>query len=390
MRYDDQDYIIDNREKNLASLNTRLASKGEPVSGLKDVLNRRPVALLRRMAMDCEIRGRSKMKKKDLVDALCTTIAEPEFILDVLSYIDQQQWDFIRSLIAENSYVTRRPDPGQYIDAYLNGIVAVFLKDGSFTFIIPDEIYAIIKTFSKKKLSRRRNRINKIDQLLSASVNLYGLVTYSDFIDIYYHYAPKKHASEDQVFDDIARLCCYREDYSMNAHYIYHPYFDDIIINSQDHYYQAAQTHKRYLPDLKDFLPYSDPLYYEQNVNVKAFNAFLCSESLLEPDEADFITFEVVMLCRVGWRFQEIIDEVMDMIPSFDPENEASFEFFEQLAQLIVQINNSSRMWLDNGHSPNELSKNRRGRFQNFTLLEGGSPNGSGDTAPPKLHLVDG
>jgi uncharacterized protein YecA (UPF0149 family) len=108
----------------------------------------------------------------------------------------------------------------------------------------------------------------------------------------------------------------------------------------------------RYLPAKNEVLKYADWNYYEITPQIIALTNYLIEKFSLDKDEAEDIADEIHELCVAQAKTQEIFDLL--------EKNSIHFESMEQaqeLLNLIMEVHNNTRLWANNGHTPNELFK---------------------------------
>ena len=108
-----------------------------------------------------------------------------------------------------------------------------------------------------------------------------------------------------------------------------------------------------FMPRKTEFLKYADWKYYEVTPSVTKLKNFLLDYSKDEKEIEKIlllINSDIQMSTRFSFGISEELSEVTKSI-SIPPEEK------DKLINLIINLQNNTRMWANCGYTPNEISK---------------------------------
>ncbi|MBN2852917.1 MAG: SEC-C domain-containing protein [Clostridia bacterium] len=196
-----------------------------------------------------------------------------------------------------------------------------------------------------------------LDSYAKASVNLYGVISRKELVEIFNSQNSEK-TTEDEIYILLLPLVLKDEWYCFYKEYVVHYFF--IKKPEQVEFLLQHQSDKpRYIPEKDEFLEYMDE-YYEDNdywFNVRHYlaNAFGYSRKFSEGygQIREYITH--------GSGISEL-GPMMERHGFIFNGEEALREFFN----LLMQAKNNTRIWENKGHSPNEIQEILREQNKNI------------------------
>lgn len=181
-------------------------------------------------------------------------------------------------------------------------------------------------------------------------VNLYGIVHKEKVMEIY-------NEQNSEKIDLITLDKVMREDAEIlegNFAYIEEDYFihETIAIFDDINDVLAERIGKpHYIPSQQELLNYRDDLYFEKT---KYYNALLryVTKELTDGDrdEAIDISEEIQYICLDDFSPTAIFD-LLDLVGI----GIKSREQINRLMKLVTDLANNTRLWANNGHTPNEI-----------------------------------
>jgi len=183
-----------------------------------------------------------------------------------------------------------------------------------------------------------------LDYIISLT-NLYGIVHKDKVIEIY------NMQNEEQISGignvDIAEL-------NNNFVYNHEDYFVHETIMEFDTFDEQLRESKNkpyYIPDKEELLKYTDDFYFEKNKQYKKLLNYV-KNNLLNDDEekAEYLCEDIQGTCEMGFDIQDIFDLFNVRNVNFKDEKQAT-----EVMQLVVELANHTRIWENNGHTPNEI-----------------------------------
>ncbi|MDO5016586.1 MAG: hypothetical protein Q4E09_06225 [Eubacteriales bacterium] len=202
---------------------------------------------------------------------------------------------------------------------------------------------------------------DKLDDYAVAAVELYGLISMQDFVDLYNDYC-----DDDKELTDIdeMHILLLPRVLKNEKYFFYDGYLCHSILRLNKTLIQdliSAQANKeRYLPPKEEFLSYKDAIYslsdkweyvldFFEDYFDKDSNAHRKNKNFIENFFSEFV--EAMVFSKVYFDFSlftEIFDEYGII---FNSQEEIQIFF-----KLVMDAYNDSRIWYNKGFSPRALS----------------------------------
>ena len=218
------------------------------------------------------------------------------------------------------------------------------------------------------RISRERKEL--ISQYATSSINLYGVISADEFVEVFNHYEEVRTTREEALLA-LTRLAKTDDvDYSVSGDIIsgpeFQPDFDDYKDNVEA--IRDAQRGKpRYFPSKEEFLKYVDGIYREPEKPYADLKAYIMKHNLSPRGEGlDGVDGDLLDLHEIIQFGVEPSDEI-ELFTSagyqYKDLDEANAFF-----QLVMNAHNHTRMYDNNGFTPNEIFEQIR--FPNKTATQ--------------------
>ncbi|MDR0885470.1 MAG: SEC-C domain-containing protein [Clostridiales Family XIII bacterium] len=334
---------------------------------LRSLLKKYKIASLRDIATTMKIDNVKSLKEAALVDVLYNKYMSAHFFDQIIEMASEEQLLYLDELMTSDGeyHVTDEAFPYDLalILLELNLITAYF--DGFDIYIIVlKETYEKYAEFKDSVNDAANDMIRDVDSYASAAVNLYGVISITDFIDLYFS---KTSTGEDLEPNQIETLLhkvidLYDANDNVAAFYIE----KDLLVNETfagstykeiKDYLLYVNRHPRNIFPIKEFIKYEDYYYVEEtdaHLQLIQFLAKKCDSDRDSNEDAKSIVGEINSYIRLNAPMQEVIDEIIE--PSgvvFD-----SVEDLNTFTKLYMNVHNNTRIWDNNGSTPNEIIKN--------------------------------
>jgi len=185
--------------------------KKEPQTSLEGAMNAATKEQLMDTARDVDMPGRSNLKKSELIEALLEVSDLAYILLDeFLVMSDNRQYKLFMQLLDSNGYLARdiskietedllrhRPP---FICHYRSGSQLITVLPKEFV-----EVYRNLDAWDLRHIATRRSYQQHFRDCANAAVSLYGVISFSDFVDMYWHYYPK----DDLEISDLLEMMRY-------------------------------------------------------------------------------------------------------------------------------------------------------------------------------------
>jgi hypothetical protein len=210
--------------------------------------------------------------------------------------------------------------------------------------------------------------LDELDDYACAAANLYGLISIEDFLDLYLDRTDSD-LDEELMRRMLSDLTGEEEDsetcYRLRGDFLISDVLNDWSDAELEALWERSGKHPRYTPPKEQFLLYADWLYYEETPAHRDFIAFVQSKAKLDTTEEDGESpYKLLVgeICSVLQQWAPM-QECFDILESFGVKFRDLKET-RRVSQLIMQMNNETRIWGNNGATPNELRARRQAEAQ--------------------------
>lgn len=344
-----EDPALQKALSNVVRMNLGEALIQKPVYTLQEILPHKTVTELRNLARVNKIAACSKMRKAELINALCEALPNPEIMKMALSCLEQKEWDFFKKAAAQRQIA----DNFIFIDSFLAaqdfGYLQAFFEDGNMIFVVPEEIRKVFTDMIHDGTTAVIERSILIDRYARAAVNLYGIIPFDELLALFNQQNTEK-TTEDELFSTLLQYIDEDSDYCFWEEYLVHSDFEDNDFQGVTVLEKAVMGKKRYTPVKEKFLLYADFDYFEPTPHVEQLETYILANLVMDRATAFDIVQEIALACMA----EASIKEIMDVFDQFGVVFSTKAQV-EKLMPYIIGVWNNSRTWLNKGHTPSEM-----------------------------------
>lgn len=205
------------------------------------------------------------------------------------------------------------------------------------------------------KISRERKEL--ISKYATVAINLYGVITIDEFVDIFNHYEEAV-TTWKEAFLALKRLAKTDEvEYSISGDIISGPDFQPHFIDYDDtiQFIRANQEGKpHYLPNKEEFLKFIDCCYREPEKPYTELKAFILKHKLTTNGEGIHgVDNDLMKLHKMIQLGAKAVDELNYFTQrGYQYKDMDNFNAFNQ---LLMNVHNNTRMFFNNGFTPSEI-----------------------------------
>ncbi len=198
--------------------------------------------------------------------------------------------------------------------------------------------------------------MNKITEYVISLTHLYGLVHKDKVIEIYNMQNEENIEDIDTVRLKAGNINIDFTELHKNFVEIMDDYFvHETIMEYDDFNDQLKQREGKpfYIPEQKELLKYKDDCYFEINKEYKALLKYF-TKLFFDGDEmqAEMLVEDIQGYCQQDFSPSAIFDLFNYRDISFEDEKQVN-----KVLKLVMALANNTRLWENNGHTPNEISK---------------------------------
>ena len=309
---------------------------------------------LTEMRKNLNIEGISQLNKEELLAKLYKAI--PEYLAKIIPFLSKNNYHFLNYVISsgQKSFVidaekinVEELDLAAFLFSY--GIAYPALVEEGLLFIFPDEIYSVLKNRLKNdKLIEQIEENQKLLLKSWAMLNFYGVMETRTL------YEKLKEHTQIEVGADHFNNVLYL---NSNYHNILQE-ADGIIALDQvmdiEFIYNEQMARNIDYADIPqaDYDKLIEKGSIVFNFSQKRLKKYLLKNYDLKSEEAKALVHYISSLIQNGLKKSVITDELFTIIGR-DKQGATA-----EIGQLLVDINNQSRLWFLKGHRPEDLAKN--------------------------------
>lgn len=328
---------------------TKAAVKSAPGLTLHDILNVKSTEALKKLARGYRIKGYTKLDREGLRQAVGDALLVPGRMEEVIYILEPAMWSlFTRT--AETECLT--DDRIHFADCDLLqsfGYVQSYYYHDHYHYVMPHEVREVYASLKKNGIVSKKERAELLHCYATAVTQLYGVITQDDFVALF-NSQNAKHTDIDESFQALIRqVTVERSSYCFWDEYLVSDEFEEDDFEGVKALLRQVGDKPRYIPEKRELLKYADLDYYEQTPSTRALYAYVIKEIDQDTEFAQFLVDELHDACAAECPMAERL-EIFN-----DEDVPLTMEQMQTLAVLISDVSNSTRLWVNNGHTPNEL-----------------------------------
>jgi hypothetical protein len=319
---------------------------------LIDILSVNSVNNLKNMAKEFGLRGCSKLKKNELLNALCSYILEQASM--EFKFLAATDKDIEQLETAMKQKVVIKPDTFFYRYWERLGFAYISINYEVMIPIEVDEEYLRIK--ENTRYQEARNRFLIIDFYALACTNLYSIIELDQLIQII---NTQTVLCTDR--EEVVGWCLMRymfrgcEMYFFRDGYVMSDFYGDNILGVKSDYHELLTLQKDkpyYVPEKTELIKYVDNIYIEENISFKNMLRFMKTRLKLSDVDAYDYSADIQLQIRNGAMPNAVVNECTRIGITFANQNQ-----FEEFMQLLMVMFNNTRISENRGYTPEEIRK---------------------------------
>lgn len=337
-------------------INMENSVKQKPAYTLLEMLSTKSIATLKELSRLYMVRGFSKMNKHEIISAVIEKMTDRNMLMELLFILESYEWEMFKKVI-ENKQVT---DNNLFSDNYRMllslGLMGIYYYDNHFHYVIPIEIKKVYKELEKKGFPEEKEYSDLLNDYAIAASNLYGIISQDDFIELFNSQNERK-TDIDEMFSILIKYVSIGYGYCFWDEFIVNDDFEENDFVDVADYIHATYSKPRYMPGKQEFLKYADWEYIEETQQLNKLRVYINRHLSKDEDLTEDIIEEIYFLAKTEAKPQEYINLL---------EENGIYLELEQLQPLIGMIcdlHNNTRLWINNGHTPNEIGLKQSGRI---------------------------
>lgn len=321
---------------------------GKPLFELEDILLNKTITNLREIGRINKIRRYTKMNKNELVSNLVKEISDIEYLQEMLMIIDSAAFEEFCIAAKSPQYICTGVTCAKLhvLKAFL--IVELYYFGNNFIAVVPTEIKNNFNTLVANGFIERKKRSDLIHDYATAAINLYGVISQEDFVNLF-NSQNKKKTDIDEVFQTLLPHIIIDSNYCFWQEYLVCADFEDSDFKDVSYLLNSIGNKPRYIPNKQELLKYTDGEYYEETPQTR--HLLRCLQSITDdPDQAEDMAHELCVAC-----FNDsVISDMSDIINANFAHLKDHTEI-RKITEALTDVSNNTRTWSNNGHTANEI-----------------------------------
>jgi hypothetical protein len=330
------------------------AIKGPPAYSLAEILPRLDDIRLCALYKLRKLGNSEKQSRQQLIDALYARIPNWEDLIAFFSILPVNAWPFMQQALWRKHLLEREYMPRALQMAQDSGYMFLFLHEGRFLCVVPDEVKAAYKAIGSTAFNQEMDVRAWLNGFACAAVNLYGALSLDEFAGLMNDYIKTRRFTAANIKATLSGNAVLGDDYR-----IVEDCLVSIVLTGDDDLsvdmslvrslFEARRGKPRYTPPDPDaFLDYADSTYYEQTPQTAALMDALLSFGLAQ-EEAEYlmdVLHEYIIL-------ENSTEEPLEALEECDVK--LSPLQMQRFTGLLTDMTNASRLWSNYGYSPGEI-----------------------------------
>jgi hypothetical protein len=318
---------------------------------------------LRELASEMDLHGRSGLRKSKLIDLIYDQYMESDLLYFVLTQVDKEQIEILNAIMnAEIYYVEDEDFPYDFaLILLLCNIITAFYDKNRIAIAAPREIKEKYAETLDKIGEMLEGVLDELDEFAGAAANLYGVLPVKDFMAVYCDQTGSDF-DEDMVRLQLSKMVEeYTDDdadYRIRGDFLISDMLKDWGDDELNHLRLKSQAHTMNILPKEQFLLYADWFYFEETPAHTDFIEFLrdkVKNPVKDAVSPELLTAEICSLLRQWAPAQECFNILESSGIKFNNLKEV-----KKASEFITQMYNHTRIWGNNGWTPNELRNSTR------------------------------
>lgn len=295
-------------------------------------------------------------RRKDVyVNTLLGVFSDAFTVEVLLANMPQAEWDAFLPIL--NAGILYDPDIEMEDICYAQqvGLLYVFEENTRNVFLVPDDIRGVYSKADHGHMEAYRSMIEVLDLYACAAVNLYGVVESQLLAEIVRAYEgddSELQFSSDRLESLLHTRAQFEDWYHITGNCFVNKFLSkpngEPDITDAIRILQRRVGKPRYAPRLEVFLPYANPMFYEQTPPIRRLRKELATYGVGKKTIDDILNeLHFLILDEADFSQQLAVVEKYDI--------RLTMEKINTIVGLITEMNNDTRLWQNFGHTPKEL-----------------------------------
>ena len=330
---------------------------------LTESLAYKTVTELRQLAAAYDIKYASKLRKEELIRTVRASLLNRERLEEVLYIVKPEEWKLFQKA-ARAPYRSKNIDQEPYKVLQGFGYLQAFQDGGRLIYVVPEEVRQLYQELLSNGFQAHKERSDLVHAYVSAAVNLYGVIRQDDLIAIFNSQNAKK-LTEENLFSILIRHIALERGYVLWEEYLVSDAFEENDYKDVPDLLAQIGDKPRYIPGKTEFLKYADPDYYEPTPFAALMERYLLEDAGLGRRTVTALMSELHYAIILESGVKDLVGLLHEYHVPIETDD------LQLIADLLSGLKNNTRIWSNNGHTPNEIFEwNEHRQFKKLPPLK--------------------
>ncbi len=314
---------------------------------LKSILEDFDQEPLFEIAEEKGITGNLHCGKKRLVEKIAAKMLQPHVLRTYFLYLQDEEIQEFENAAKHRGLYTCKNFP--LVSHVYNAAYIGVLEDGRVS--VPQDVWQVYQAIANAQFHEKRRTYSYVLACMRTAGILYGIAPIDILLQMINQH-PKICLTVTELEQIVNEIPPEYNTYLLKNKTFYHMEF-----YPDDRGLLGAQGNKEYyIPTVKEICEMGMYEYFASDVSLIKFKKFLQKELAASNDEAEIAAKIIQRKICSDCELQEIFDVLGDMA-LIDGEN--SLDMIDKLAKQILHLWNCTRMILNRGFTPDEISRQK-------------------------------
>lgn len=336
----------------LEQMNIQHAIIGDVTTSLPDILQDLTKVRLASLASACNLPGRSKMKKQELIDALTAYMTDAEHLQSALLITGGLEWKLFESLLRQPVLQNNLILFEHYWYLMNRGLVFTYFSNGQLYVVLPDEIRSAYAQLDNANFHQQRMSVQLVNEYILALTHLYGAIKPDKLIEIY-NSQNSEPLDKEQFMRLFEKLISRNQSYAKAKGYIVDSYlWPEESPGELEQLLLQMKGKPQYIPKREELLKYADEDYFEMTPQLIKLKAYILKEICRDAEMVEHLIDDIQLACTMQAASGDLIFEFERRGLKFQ-----SMEQADIVVALMNDVYNHTRLWIYGGHTPVEMNR---------------------------------
>ncbi|MGN1400111.1 MAG: YecA family protein [Bacillus sp. (in: firmicutes)] len=309
---------------------------------LPDLLGKLTIGQMQNIRRNLNLKGMSSLRKKELIEALAEKI--PGTVTERLGNLTEEQFAFITKMVAEEGTITIQEE--QLEDVFFYNSLGYMHSVADNTAVIPAEIMDELKKVSSGQLTDTLKKNQAVANMVAILMFHYGAVEISHAQSLI-----EKELGEQLDTDWFVQFLKQQSEHAGVFHLFEGYIIDELVQDEKELIAKQNASNLEYADiPLKGYKGVKYMEYLEMTPEMKALMDYLKKRYQFGQDE-------LIELSETTHYMIQLENQLTDIIHLYNSACEfKDKDEIKAVADHLMKVMNSTKLWFMKGHSPNELS----------------------------------